>query len=79
MCTAATSFTFDSDAQAAPWLDSVGKLLFVMARSAKTTVRATLSTSVRTVAKTALKMRAGAPAGLIDTAARIWLRLPSQA
>jgi hypothetical protein len=49
-----------------------------MARSLKTTVRATRSTSVRALAKTAPKLGAGAPAGLIDTAARNWIWLPSQ-
>ncbi len=64
-----------SAAYAAPRLGSVGKSLFVIFRFSKTTVRMTLSTCVRAVAKTTPKVSSLAPAGLIASAVRnsIWL------
>ena len=59
-----------SGAYAAPRSGSVGKSIFEILRFSKVTVRSTLSTCVRAVAKITPKVSSFAPFGLIASAAR---------
>ena len=66
----AANWVCSSAAYAAPRLGSVGKSVLVILRFSNVTVRSTLSTWVRVVAKITPKVSAFAPLGLIASAAR---------
>src|SRR4029077_4448180 len=55
---------------AAPWSGSVGESIFEICKFSKVTVRNTLSTCVRVLAKITPKLAAFVPLGLIASAAR---------
>ncbi len=73
--TPAANFCCSSVAYPAPWFGSVGNSLFVIFRFSNTTVRMTLSTCVRAVAKTTPNVSSLVPVGLMASAHRksIWL------
>ena len=67
----------NSGAYAAPRFGSVGKSILLICMFSKTTVRATLSTWVRAVAKITPNVSSFAPVTLMASAARKSIWLPS--